>query len=330
MCYYLFLGWFVFHGSGLSEMWVGLLLLAISLFVLCSCLVLMVKLLHSLLAGRIAKVIRKTINADLPGRLSFLTGYVAILMGAGMTILVQSSSVFTSALTPLVGLGVIRLERMYPLTLGSNIGTTGTGLLAAMAASGDKLGAALQIALCHLFFNISGILLFYPIPASRIPIKLAKMMGNTTAQYRWFAVFYLVVVFFIVPGIVFSLSMLGLVPMSIVVGCILLILLVIIAINVMQRKYAHLLPTKLRSWDFLPIWLHSLDPLDWLVSRVVRQCCCCRSIHKRPSHSPIVTHIPDHLQYLCVSSADTSTESSPANSCYTSTSILTHKSISVI
>ena len=39
-----------------------------------------------------------------------------------MTILVQSSSVFTSALTPLVGLGVISIDRMYPLTLGSNIG----------------------------------------------------------------------------------------------------------------------------------------------------------------------------------------------------------------
>lgn len=62
-----------------------------------------------------------------------------MLLGAGMTVLVQSSSVFTSAMTPLVGLGVIRLERMYPLTLGSNIGTTGTGLLAAMAASGEQL-----------------------------------------------------------------------------------------------------------------------------------------------------------------------------------------------
>ena len=39
-----------------------------------------------------------------------------------MTILVQSSSVFTSSITPLVGLGVISIDRMYPLTLGSNIG----------------------------------------------------------------------------------------------------------------------------------------------------------------------------------------------------------------
>lgn len=54
-------------------------------------------------------------------------GYLAILIGCIMTILVQSSSIFTSALTPLAGIGVISLERIYPLTLGSNIGTTTTG-----------------------------------------------------------------------------------------------------------------------------------------------------------------------------------------------------------
>ena len=48
--------------------------------------------------------------------------YLFIVVGTGMTILVQSSSVFTSAITPLVGLGVISIDRMYPLTLGSNIG----------------------------------------------------------------------------------------------------------------------------------------------------------------------------------------------------------------
>lgn len=88
----------------------------------------MVKLLHSLLGGHIAKAARKTINADFPRPFHWLTGYAAVVVGAGMTILVQSSSVFTSALTPLVGIGCLKLERMYPLTLGSNIGTTFTGL----------------------------------------------------------------------------------------------------------------------------------------------------------------------------------------------------------
>jgi sodium-dependent phosphate cotransporter len=57
----------------------------------------------------------------------------------------QSSSVFTSTLTPLVGTGLVELRRAYPLTLGSNIGTTTTGLLAALAADGEKLRDSLQV-----------------------------------------------------------------------------------------------------------------------------------------------------------------------------------------
>ena len=48
-------------------------------------------------------------------------------LGCLLTIVIQSSSVFTSTLTPLVGLGMVTLERVFPLTLGSNIGTTVTG-----------------------------------------------------------------------------------------------------------------------------------------------------------------------------------------------------------
>ncbi len=40
---------------------------------------------------------------DFPFPFAWLTGYIAILVGAGMTFIVQSSSVFTSAITPLVG-----------------------------------------------------------------------------------------------------------------------------------------------------------------------------------------------------------------------------------
>lgn len=46
---------------------------------------------------------------------------------------------------PSPGIGVISLERAYPLTLGSNLGTTATALLAALASPGNKLAAALQV-----------------------------------------------------------------------------------------------------------------------------------------------------------------------------------------
>jgi len=260
---------FIFHDTGLSDTAVGAIMLVIALVILCVCLVLIVKTLHSLLRGQIAVVIRKTINSDFPKPFGFLTGYFAILVGAGMTILVQSSSIFTSALTPLVGLGIISLNRVYPLTLGANIGTTGTGILAALASSSDKLGAALQIALCHLFFNISGILIWYPIPTLRkIPIKFAKYLGNTTAKYRWFAIAYLVVAFFIFPGVIFGLSLAGWkVFVGITVPVVVLIL-VILVINLIQYKRKEILPKKMQTWNWVPEPMKSLEPYDKVFGKV--------------------------------------------------------------
>ena len=63
---------------------------------------------------------------------------------------------FTSLLTPMVGLGAVSLERVFPLILGSNLGTTITGILAALSNSSKYLRYSLQIALCHTFFNITG------------------------------------------------------------------------------------------------------------------------------------------------------------------------------
>ena len=109
------------------------------------CLLLLVKVLNSMLRGPLKRVVRKAVNADFPGKAAFLTGYFAMLVGGGVTVLVQSSSVFTSAITPLVGIGVVTVDRMYPLTLGSNIGTTVTGLLAAFTADASKVVTALQL-----------------------------------------------------------------------------------------------------------------------------------------------------------------------------------------
>lgn len=52
------------------------------------------------------------------------------------------------------GIGVISLERAYPLTLGSNIGTTTTAILAAMASPGDKLASSLQVPHNKMFLAI--------------------------------------------------------------------------------------------------------------------------------------------------------------------------------
>ena len=134
---------YLFYHFGLSDSVSGGILLTFSLIVLCVSLYGMVKILSSVLKGHIADTAKRFVNADFPGHAKHFTGYVAMLIGAGITILVQSSSVFTSAITPLVGMGIISLERMYPLTLGSNIGTTVTGILAALASS--KVEEAMQV-----------------------------------------------------------------------------------------------------------------------------------------------------------------------------------------
>ena len=50
--------------------------------------------------------------------IQYLFGYVNILIGAVGTILLQSSSIFTSTLTPMVGVGLVEVETVYPLFLG--------------------------------------------------------------------------------------------------------------------------------------------------------------------------------------------------------------------
>ncbi|XP_070546832.1 sodium-dependent phosphate transport protein 2B-like [Ptychodera flava] len=285
----------LFVNSDLSDTVIGVIMLIVSLAILCACLIAMVKLLHSLLRGQISSVIKKTINSDFPGCMSWLTGYIAILVGAAMTLLVQSSSIFTSALTPLIGIGVVSLDRAYPLTLGANIGTTATGLLAALASSEGKLANALQIAFCHLLFNISGIILWYPIPpARRVPIKIAKIFGNTTAKYRWFAALYLICMFFLFPGIVFALSIAGWQYLAAVGIPTLTSFLIIVFINVLQVKAPKCLPKKLRNWDWLPKWMHSLEPLDTVLTKLCRTCywCpCCKETCKEKQKDFNVSHL---------------------------------------
>ncbi|PIK58814.1 putative sodium-dependent phosphate transport protein 2B [Apostichopus japonicus] len=272
----------IFAYSDLSDAAVGGILLLFSLLILTTCLLLLVRMLQWILQGqRTMKLVRKALNANFPGVFSFLTGYFAILVGAILTFLVQSSSVFTSAITPLVGMGLITIKRMYPLTLGSNIGTTGTSILAALAQP-DNFLLAMQVSLCHLFFNILGISIWYPIPFMRnVPINLAKNLGNNTAKYRWFAMVYLITIFFFIPMSVFALSLAGPVVFLSVAVPIGFILIVIIIVNIMQAKAPKCLPKVLRNWKFLPEPLRSLRPYDAPFTKAglcCKQCCpkrCC-------------------------------------------------------
>lgn len=215
-------------------------------------------------------------NGNIP-YVPWLTGYIALLVGAAMTFLFRSSLVFTSALDPLIGMGFISIERVYPLTLGSSIGSTATAILAALTASPDVLLHTLQIAFVHLFFNLTGILLFYPIPFMRIPIPMAKFLGNVTAQYRWFAMFALVIMFLILPATVLGLSIAGTVALECVGVPFLIIVVAVVIINIFQMYCPFMLPPVMRNWLWLPVFFRSLEPYD----RHFMKFPCCNKVEQR-------------------------------------------------
>jgi len=127
----------------------------------------------------------------------FKTAGRAMFFGVFITILVQSSSITTSLVVPLAGAGILRLEQIYPYTLGANIGTTITALLASLV-SGTI--APLAVAFSHLIFNIFGIAIIWPIERVRnLPIISAKWFSEIAIQNKIYPIIYILVVFFIVP-----------------------------------------------------------------------------------------------------------------------------------
>merc|ERR1719453_2226981 len=139
---------------------------------------------------------------------------------------------------------------MYPVVLGANIGTCLTGVLAALAADGSKLALTLQVAYCHLFFNLSGIVLFYVIwPLRVLPVNAARFLGNTTAVYKWFAPFYLFMCFFLIS-------------------------LFVVTVNTLQTRKPDVLPGLLKDWSFLPAPMRSLEPMDRILCEPLNRVIC--------------------------------------------------------
>merc|ERR1712061_608374 len=187
----------LFLNTPMSDEVAGFLMVFVALLFLCICLMLMVKVLQSIFRGRIAIWFRAAINLETPA-VPFLANYILIVFGMGITILFQSSSVTTSTLTPLVGIGLVRLDKMFAFTVGANIGTTVTGILSALVS--DKRKTGMTVALAHTLFNLIGTLIWYPIPMLRsVPIEAAKVLGNLAASYSWFPVAYILTIFGLIP-----------------------------------------------------------------------------------------------------------------------------------
>lgn len=144
--------------------------------------------LKAVFSGRAESVLHRTLFRSAPA---------AIVAGTFLTVMVQSSSVTTSVIVPLVGAGVVSLEQLFPFTIGANIGTTVTALLAALHTGSP---AAVSVALSHLLFNVLGAAAIYPVPVlRRVPLMLARAMGDVAVRSRALAVSYVLIGFYGVP-----------------------------------------------------------------------------------------------------------------------------------
>ena len=167
----------------------GTFLVIVGLVIILLSLAYITKNMRQLVADRIEASLNRVLGTG--------AGMVAMVLGLLITISVQSSSITTSIMIPLAAAGVVTLRNIYPVTLGANVGTTITALLAALAASRPE---ALTVGIVHTLFNLGGIALLYPIPAVRyIPVRAAENLARIAVQRRVIAIAYVVTAFIVIP-----------------------------------------------------------------------------------------------------------------------------------
>jgi len=169
--------------------WVAGITAIIGLAFIFLALTMLVKVLRSIMLGRAETFIARVLGKS---------GWMGIVIGLVVTAMVQSSSITTSVLVPMAAAGVVTVAQIFPITIGANIGTTITALIAALAAG----GAGVTIAIVHCLFNIFGMLLFYPIPAiRRLPVAAAERIGAFAANARKLALVYVFAIFYGIPAL---------------------------------------------------------------------------------------------------------------------------------
>ncbi len=177
----------------LPEGWGGIVLIGLGVVLILVSITYLGRALKTVMVGRARQLLHAAIGRG-PG--------AGILSGTVVTVLVQSSSITTSLMVPLAAGGVFTLREVYPFTLGANIGTTITALMAATAVSGGYREPALQIALAHFLFNVFAVTVVYGVPWLRqVPLRGADWIANLGAKRKGLAVAYVLAVFFAVPAI---------------------------------------------------------------------------------------------------------------------------------
>ena len=182
----------------IPQPWGGILLIFIGIGLILSVINFIGSLLKVVMVGRAKQVLHSAIGRG-P-----ITG---IFSGMLITIMVQSSSTTTALVVPLAGSGTFSVKQIYPFTLGANIGTTVTALIAAFAFSGVEAQFALQAALVHLLFNVLATALIFGVPFLRvIPLEGAALLGELGARNKLFVVAWVLGVFVVVPAVLIFLT----------------------------------------------------------------------------------------------------------------------------
>lgn len=189
--------WLLERGLGLGHVAASITLTVLGVVFLFAALLLLTKVLRSLIMKRVEQFF---------DRVLFRNALTAYVVGLVLTAAVQSSSITTSLAVPLAGAGLLTLRQIFPYTLGANLGTTATALIASFATSADtpaqaQVGVALVFS--HMLFNTIGSVVWYPLKV--VPIGMAKWWSRQVARSRHFAVLHVTLFFFVLPIIVIGL-----------------------------------------------------------------------------------------------------------------------------
>jgi sodium-dependent phosphate cotransporter len=176
-----------FSLDSFGETSAGIAMIVLAALIIVSALSMIVKVMGSIVAEQEGHILDKIFAKN---------AYMAMVFGIVSTIAAQSSSITTALLIPLAGSGLLTVTSVYPVTVGANIGTTATALLAAL--TGNMAGLA--IALVHLVFNLLGTLLFFVVPLTRqLPIACAEVLAGSIDRTKMIGFGYVATVFFILP-----------------------------------------------------------------------------------------------------------------------------------
>jgi solute carrier family 34 (sodium-dependent phosphate cotransporter) len=184
-------GWVeeLLDGDPIGGRLAGVLFLVFGLTLIFMALAAITKNMRTLVADSVERAMNRIVGRG--------GGAVGILVGILVTFAVQSSTITTSILVPLVAAGILTLPNAYPITLGANVGTTITALLASLAVIHPE---GLTIALVHTLFNITALGLLFPVKAVRLfPVKAAERLADLAVKRRSVVAVYVAGMFLVVP-----------------------------------------------------------------------------------------------------------------------------------